>query len=111
MSKIKNNDRLLYTFEITKGKKVVVTKQTWRRSRSDLHRQARQFFAANADPGMKMTVVLNKRVIEEYTMDADGWDFTVLDGETVADAIRKAEAAKKSTTAGVRRGRRTVAAA
>lgn len=87
-----------YTMSIVKDRKTLVTLSTNRSSQENAHRIARQFFAEHGVAGSKMTVLKDGVAVEEFRMDSQGWEYTVLNGATVRAAARAAEAPKTKRT-------------
>jgi F0F1-type ATP synthase beta subunit len=78
--------RSTYTIEVlNRSGRVVEEKETTRRSQEGAHRVARQFLVTKA-LGTKMRLLREGKVVETLTRTRDGWDYEVLNGDSVRDA-------------------------
>jgi hypothetical protein len=100
-STIKNTTKVrrTYTFCLRDPKgKVTETRTIVRNSQWSAHTAARSMFStSDRKPGETLTMNIDGKTIEKFTMHNDGWDFEVLNGATVNAASRslnKATAAK-----------------
>jgi hypothetical protein len=80
--------RSTYTIEVLNNRgRVVETIETTRRSQEGAHRVARQHLA-NYPNGTRMVLRREGEVVENLTRTKAGWEYTVLNGETVRGAQR-----------------------
>lgn len=88
----KNTVRATYTLVVKDSKgKVTDTREVVRNSQWSAHSAARGFFANWDRPaGTTMDMMVNGKAIEHFTMDKNGWDFEVLNGDSVNAASRAA---------------------
>lgn len=75
--------------------KVVLEKELRRNSQWSAHTAARNIFA-DQPAGSHMTISFKGKVVEEWTMSREGWEFSVLNGDSVQAASRATRAAIKS---------------
>jgi hypothetical protein len=87
-------EKRTYHIEVRNNRgKVVLERDLARNSQWSAHTALRRLFA-DQPTGTKATLSTGGKAIEEFVMHSEGWEFSVLNGDSVSAASRKARGVK-----------------